>query len=85
MEKLNLKGSSLIHKRGMEEERQFLGLLDISLNRLAAILHLHLPGGVQGWVYEAESVFIIFNSFFLSFFLNRRTCFSSFFYIPRDM
>lgn len=44
----------------------FLGLLDISLNRLAAILHLHLPGGVQGWVYGAESVFIIFNSFFLS-------------------
>lgn len=59
----------------------FLGLLDFSLNRLAAILCLHLSGAVQGQVYGAESVFLIFNSFFL----NRKVCFSSFFYIPRDM
>lgn len=45
----------------------FLGLLDLSLNRLAAILHLHLSGGVQGWVYEAEFTFIIFSSFFFFF------------------
>lgn len=46
----------------------FLGLqnpvLDLPLNRLAAILHLHLSGGVQGWVYGAENAFIIFSSFF---------------------
>lgn len=62
----------------------FLGfqnsVLDLSLNRLAAILHLHLSGGVQGWVYGAESAVITFSTFF---FFYRRVCFSSF--IPREI
>lgn len=49
----------------------FLGfensVLDLSLNRLAAILHLHLSGGVQGLVCGAESTFIFAFSFFFFF------------------
>lgn len=46
----------------------FLGLqnsvLDLPLNRLAAILHLHLSGGVQGWVYGAEMLLLFLTLFF---------------------
>lgn len=56
----------------------FLGLqnsvLDLPLNRLAAILHLHLSGGVQGWVYGAEML-LLFLTLFFFFFLTEESAF----------
>jgi len=55
---------------GLEEQQTIRSLLflelqnsvlDLPLNRLAAILYLYLSGGVWGWVYRVESA--CFSSF----------------------
>lgn len=85
MEKLNTKGSSLIHKMGMEEEKQvccFWGSLTFLWTDWQPFYTC---------IYQEEyrdrstgqKVLLLFLIF--SFFLNRKVCFSSFFYIPKDM